>query len=88
MSSVAHSSAAEVVQAVFTPLTPGWEHREDPCLGENFLGAVSQIQDKDVPLGPIWILGLSPLGQDAHTSYFSGDTRSSGVSTPASGFVK
>lgn len=31
--------------AVFTPLTPGWE---DCCLEGVFLGAISQIQDKDM----------------------------------------
>jgi len=38
----------ELAGAVFILLTPGWEHREDPCLEGIFLGAISQIQDKDV----------------------------------------
>lgn len=48
MSLVSLSSAAELMGFVFTPLAPGQEHREDPCLEEIFLGGISEILDKDV----------------------------------------
>lgn len=48
MSPVSLSSAAELMGSVFTPLAPGQEHREDPCLEEIFLGGISEILDKDV----------------------------------------
>lgn len=63
--------------AVFTPLTPGWEHSEDPLPGRDFLGChfsdpgqacdwghQDQSVSQDCP----------PLGQDAQACYFSGDT--------------
>lgn len=46
---------AELMGVAFIPLTPGWEHHQDPCLEGVFLCGISQILDKDV----IWNIGAN-----------------------------